>query len=86
MTIKFDDFKKIKFEQHGARFGKQLGLRMPGNYWVPREDVVFAWENAIKRIFKLDWQDKVVSKLFFDQDEWSNLLNGKKLALGRCIK
>ena len=87
MIIKFDDFNKIKFVRHGGKYGKQLGLWMPGHYWVPREDVLFAWDNATKRLFMLDFsQDKVVSKLFFDQDEWSALLNGKKLALGRCIK
>lgn len=86
MIIKFDDFNKIKFVRHGGKYGKQLGLRMPGHYWVPREDVLFAWDNATKRIFLIDWYKKVVSKCFFDQDAWSGFPKGKKLALGRCIK
>ena len=86
MIIKFDDFNKIKFEQHSGKFGKQLGLRMSGNYWVPREDVLFAWENATPRVFLLDWTKPVFSKLFFDQDKWNGFPKGKKLALGRCIK
>jgi hypothetical protein len=65
---------------------KGSGYYMPGNFFVPIDDILLAWKNATTHIDGINWRKQVSSASFFDEDDWQSFIRGKRHALGRCIK
>lgn len=80
------ELTKFQLYEHGGKFGCQIGMFMPGGFWVPKCDIVMAWRNAKVRFESIAWTQKVGADAFFEKQEWKEFPFGKKLALGRCIK
>lgn len=76
----------IKFDKHGGKFGNQLGLYMPGHYWVPKAEIELAWDIANAHLPDIDWTKRVYSETIFTTDIWEEFKKPTKLMLGRCLK
>ena len=76
----------INFIEHGGMHGKRLGLFMPGAYWVPKNEVVLAWEIANANLHEIDWAEKVCTETILNPAIWLQFSRPMKHRLGRCLK
>lgn len=76
----------INFIERDARYGKQRGLFMPGNYWVGEAEITLAWEIANAHLPDIDWTKKVSTETIFTTEVWQQFWKPLKFSLGRCIK
>ena len=81
-----EKLKSYKFCNHDWKYGQTIGWFMPGEFFVPLEDIKMALSNALMHIDGIDWTQKVAASAFFDKEDWEGFVFGKRLALGRCIK
>lgn len=77
---------EINFTEHGGIHGKQLGVFMPGGYWVPKNEVILAWDVATAEQQGIDWAEKVCAETFMHPEIWRQFSKAMKFRLGRCIK
>lgn len=76
----------IRFIEHGGLRGKQTGIFMPGHYWVPKDEIILAWEIANANLPELDWVEKASSETILNPEIWRQFSNSMKFRLGRCLK
>jgi hypothetical protein len=82
------EFKEIKFEMHMSRYWHELALLLSGKYWVPKSDVLLAWNHFSKAGLPEDYRTQVDAQILFGEPEavWKAMKVGKRIALGRCLK
>ena len=78
--------QNIKFIEHGGRYGKKLGLFMPGRYWVGEPEIALTWIFATAHLNKIDWSEKVCTETFFTEGVWKDFSDHVKRCLGRSLK
>lgn len=76
----------INFIEHGGIHGKQLGIFMPGLYWVPKDEVLLSWEIANATLHEIDWTKKVCTETILSPEIWRQFATSMKYRLGRCLK
>lgn len=77
-----NSFEDIRFEENG----KQLGLYMPGHYWVPKAEIELVWNMANAYLPEIDWTKRVCTETFFTTEIWKQFKKPIRFMLGRCLK
>ena len=78
--------QNIKFIEHGGRYGQNLGMFMPGHYWVPAPEIDLTWIFATAHLDKVDWTKKVYAETVFTKDVWCTFTKHQKHCFGRSLK
>ncbi len=78
-------FEDLRYVERIDKYGKTLGLTMPGGYFVFKETMALAWTSVHANWADIDWSVKQCSETLIGSDVWNTKVNGAKQALGRCI-
>ena len=78
-------FKDIDFHDHSDFDRPGPGLYLPGGYWVPKADVELAWDQVRQGLPAVGSICEYTTKEMCDDEFWSSIKIGKKLAIGRCV-
>lgn len=79
-------FEDIKFVRRGGSLAVDLGLYLPGPFWVYHHTVLEAWVQARTSLPTLNRLADFKTKMLWDERVWNSFPSGKQLALGRCIR
>jgi len=78
-------FEDLRYVERIDKYGKTLGLTMPGGYFVFKKTMTWAWTAVHHNWANIDWTKKQCSETLIGSDVWHTQVNGAKQALGRCI-
>ena len=78
-------FEDLRYVERIDKYGKTLGLTMPGGYFVFKETMTLAWTSVHAKWADIDWSVKQCSETLIGSDVWHTQVDGAKKALGRCI-
>jgi hypothetical protein len=84
IVMKFED---ICYAERIGKYGKTLGLSMPGGFPVFKSTMELAWACVNKNWTNIDWSVKQTSKTMIGEEHWgAPEEKGFNQALGRCIR
>jgi hypothetical protein len=79
-------FEDLRYVERIDKYGKTLGLHMPGGFFVFAWTMSLAWACVNKNWPNIDWTRRQSAETLIGSDIWQAQVNGAKKALGRCIK
>lgn len=80
-------FSDIRYTKRDTPFGEQIGIVMPGRFWVYRSTMRAAWVQLNNNWPSINWSHKQCAETMIGTDYWQKIrLNGARLAMGRCVR
>ncbi len=84
--IQVEKFEDIRYAERIGKYGKTLGLSMPGGFWVFKETMITAWISVHENWTNINWTNKQTAATLIGSGVWHVQVAGAKKALGRCIR
>lgn len=79
-------FENIKFCDRSRGSHTEVGLALPGGYWVQKTFFDLAWKLASAGLRIVNWRVPQTAETLCNDPTWKERKVGARLKLGRCIK
>lgn len=79
-------FEDIRYAERIGKYGKTLGVSMPGGFWVFKNTMKLARASAYENWANIDWAKRQCAETIIGSNVWQSQVDGAKKALGRAIR